>query len=67
MYPTNGSVGIPVDSDVTFHIYDDADGVDINSVEVNIDGITYTTDSNSFFYSGTQYDYIITVNPPINF
>ena len=67
LYPTHGSVGIPVDSDVTFHIYDDADGVDINSVEVNIDGITYTTDSNSFFYSGTQYDYIITVNPPINF
>jgi len=67
LYPTAGSTGIPVDSDVTFYIYDEVDGVDINSVGVNIDGVTYTNDSNSFFYSGTPFDYIVTINPPMNF
>ncbi|MCF7858630.1 MAG: Ig-like domain-containing protein [Candidatus Cloacimonetes bacterium] len=67
LYPTGGSSGIPVDSDITFHIFDDADGVDINSVEVNIEGIVYSNGDESFFYSGTPFDYIITVNPPMNF
>ncbi len=67
LYPTAGATGIPVDTDVTFHIYDDVDGVDINTVEVNINGIIYNNDSSSFFYSGTPFDYIITINPPMDF
>ena len=67
LYPTAGSSGIPVDSDVTFYVNDDVDGVDINTVLVNINGIIYTSDSGSFFYSGTPFSYIITVNPPMNF
>ncbi len=67
LYPTAGASGIPVDSDVTFYISDDADGVDINTVQVNINGIIYTSTNSSFFYSGTPINYIITVNPPMNF
>ena len=67
LYPTAGSSGIPVDSDVTFYVNDDVDGVDINTVSVNINGIIYTSGSGSFFYSGTPFSYIITVNPPMNF
>jgi len=67
LYPSAGSSGVPVDSDVTFYISDSADGVDINTVLVNINGITYTINSGSFFYSGTPFNYIITINPPMNF
>ncbi|MCD4795964.1 MAG: hypothetical protein K8R49_02180 [Candidatus Cloacimonetes bacterium] len=67
LYPLAGATGIPVDTDVTFHIFDDVDGVDINSVIVNINGINYTISDEFFFYSGTPYDYIITINPPMNF
>ncbi|MDA3813824.1 MAG: Ig-like domain-containing protein [Candidatus Cloacimonetes bacterium] len=67
LYPADGSSGIPVDSDVTFYVNDDVDGVDINTVSVDINGLIYTSDSGSFFYSGTPFSYIITVNPPMNF
>jgi hypothetical protein len=67
LYPLAGSNGIPVDSDVTFRIFDDIDGVDIQSVEVDINGITYTSNNSSFFYSGTIFSYIITINPPMDF
>lgn len=67
LYPSAGATGIPVDTDVTFHIYDAVDGVDINSVTVNINGVIYTIASGLFYYSGSPLDYIITVNPPMNF
>ena len=67
LYPSAGSSGIPVDSDVTFYISDDVDGVDINTVQVNINGMSYSNNNGSFFYSGTPLEYIITINPPMNF
>ncbi len=67
LYPTAGATGIPVDSDVTFYIYDDIDGVDINTVQVDINGIIYSSNNSSFFYSGTPFSYIITINPPMDF
>ncbi len=45
LYPTAGSSGIPVDSDVTFYVNDDVDGVDINTVLVDINGTIYTSES----------------------
>ena len=67
LYPLAGSSGIPVDSDVTFYISDDVDGVDINTVLVDINGLIYNNNSGSFYYSGTPFEYFITINPPINF
>jgi hypothetical protein len=67
LYPTAGATGIPVNTDITFHIYDDVDGVNINSVIVNINGLNYTIFSEYFYYCGTPFDYIITINPPVNF
>lgn len=67
LYPTAEATGIPVDSDVTFHIFDDNDGVDISSVIVNVNGVNYSNTSGFFYYSGTVNDYIVTINPPVNF
>ena len=67
LYPTAGAIGIPVDSDITFYVIDGADGVDISTVQVNINGVIYTSTDASFFYSGTPFSYIITVNPPMDF
>ncbi len=67
LYPTAGSNGIPVNSDVTFYISDDVDGVDISTVLVDINGLIYNSNSGSFYYSGTPFEYYITINPPINF
>ncbi len=67
LYPASNAVGIPVNTDITFHMYDDEDGVDINSVEVAIDSIIYDYTSGYFFFSGSPQDFIITINPPNNF
>ncbi|OQX82998.1 hypothetical protein B6D60_11225 [candidate division KSB1 bacterium 4484_87] len=65
--PAPDSTNIAVDANVTFHIYDDGEGVNLNSVVVNINGTIYTADSTNFSYSGTPNDYYIQIDPPMDF
>jgi len=78
--PTNGSVGVAVNSNIVFHVKDykgDAGvtpglGVDISTVSVTItpsggSPITYTSASGQFGYTGTSADYTITINPTADF
>jgi hypothetical protein len=74
--PAPGSVNRPVDTNVVFRIKDYKNqagvipglGVNINSVVVVVDGITYTAAGpNVFTYSGTPENYLITINPAVDF
>ncbi|MBC8385074.1 MAG: tandem-95 repeat protein [Candidatus Cloacimonetes bacterium] len=65
--PGDGDAGVPVNSNITFHIYDDVDGVDINSINVEINSSNYSVSSGYFFYSGDVFDYFIVINPPVDF
>lgn len=74
--PAPGSVNQPVGTNVVFRIKDYKNqagiipglGVNINSVVVVVDGITYTaTGPNKFTYSGTPENYLITIDPVVDF
>ncbi len=65
--PDSNATNVPVDTDITFHIYDDEDGVDLSTVEVEIQEVLYTSTNSCFYYSGTESDYSIVINPPLNF
>ena len=63
--PAAGVIGVNPNTNISFHIKDDQTAVDINSIVVVIDGVTYTaTGVNRFTYSGSEKDYLITIDPP---
>ncbi len=74
--PADGETGVSGATDVVFHIKDYKNnagvipglGVDINTVEVTVDGIDYSlAGPNTFSYSGTSEDYTITIDPVSEF
>ena len=55
-------------TDLTFDLMDDMTGVDLNSVIVELDGITYTTYSdNKLKYDGNKQKYRIKIDPDKDF
>jgi len=74
--PAIGAVNQPVGTNVVFRIKDYKNqagiipglGVDINTVVVVVDGITYTAAGPNFFtYAGTPENYLITIDPAVDF
>nr|HPL93375.1 hypothetical protein [bacterium] len=74
--PAPGAVNQAVDTDVVFRIKDYKNqagiipglGVDINTVVVVVDGVTYTAAGPNFFtYAGTPENYLITIDPAVDF
>jgi len=74
--PAPGAVNQAVDTDVVFRIKDYKNqggiipglGVDIDTVSVDVDGITYTAAGPNFFtYAGTAENYLITIDPAVDF
>ena len=65
--PTPDSLGVPVDTDVTFHIYDLGEGVDLSSILVQVQGVNYYSGHPGFSYSGSANDYLITIDPANDF
>jgi len=66
--PSQGATGIPLNSNVSFRITDNQSGVDLNSLAITIEGISYTKEGdNTFSSSGDLLDYTITIDPAIDF
>ena len=66
--PTPNAVNMGTADDVTFRCADSGSGVDINTIEVIVDGVRYTaTGTNQFTYTGSSADYLVTVNPASDF
>ncbi len=67
--PAQSAANVAADTNVSFHIVDSVGGagVDINNTSVTVAGITYTSVSPQFSYTGTSADYAITINPSSNF
>jgi hypothetical protein len=62
-YPTNGSNGIPSNAIIKIIISDTQSGVDINTVQVIVNGITYQNGDPGFSFTGTPSSYTIFVDP----
>lgn len=65
--PAQNATDVSPNTNVSFHIVDGGAGVDINNTSVTVAGITYTSASPQFSYTGTSADYAITINPSSNF
>ncbi len=65
--PAPGDTDVSVDTNISFHILDLGEGVDLSTIKVNIDGNIYTQDDSEFSYYGTPNDYFIEINPSANF
>jgi hypothetical protein len=60
--PARNAVNVPVDSNITVHVQDDGDGVDLSSIVMTVNGQTVTPT-----ITGTPADYILTYSPPYHF
>ena len=65
--PAPNEENVPIDKNISFHVYDNGEGVDINSVVVGIQGTNYYNGNSYFDYSGDPNDYQITIDPPLDF
>lgn len=65
--PTPVSVNVPMDTDISFHIYDIGEGVDLRLVNVQVQGINYYLGHSGFAYLGSPSHYKITIDPENNF
>jgi len=65
--PEPDELGVDIDTDVNFHIYDAGQGVDISSVLVNVAGVDYFLGTDGFSYAGSSEEYFITISPEENF
>ncbi len=66
--PEPHSIGMNNSSDIVFHCKDTGTGVDIDSVEVLLDGKVYRrTGTYQFSYTGDASDYEITIDPDSDF
>jgi len=61
--PNHKSHDIETNASVNFDLFDDHEGVDLNSVNVLIGGVEYTSVDPNFSYSGDASKYSITINP----
>jgi hypothetical protein len=66
--PEPGAINVPLDSNLDFFIKDTGSGLDLDSVEVTINGTTYTTKDNEAFTATKEGNgYKITINPALDF
>jgi len=65
--PRAGANGVALDSNISFHIKDEISGVDLDSLIVEIEGISYKFGDSALTYSGDPNDYFVTVDPNEDF
>jgi hypothetical protein len=65
--PQNGQTGVPVTSDIQINIQDADSGIDLSEVIIIFNGVTYDMNDSRFTYTGTESNYIITIDPSENF
>ena len=66
--PVADATGVSISQNISFRIKDDECGVDLDNLTVTVEGVDYTkSGGNTFSYSGTVNNYLITVNPASNF
>lgn len=61
--PTASQENYPLDGNVNFFLTDNLSGIDINSMEVAINGVVYETSDPEVSFTGNALNYSITVNP----
>ncbi len=64
--PANGSYDVPLDSNISLRIADLDSGVDINSLEIVVAGISYVFGDPTVTVAGSASDYTIIINPSQN-
>ncbi len=65
--PSPGDTDVSVDTNISFHILDLGEGVDLTTIEVNVNGEIYYNGDPGFSYSGSSNDYYIEIDPANNF
>ena len=66
--PDSGEMNVPLDSNITFVIKDNQSGVDLNSLKVQVNDITYTKSGKHLFnYQGRALKYKIIIDPVTDF
>ncbi|MBD3330252.1 hypothetical protein GF354_01845, partial [Candidatus Peregrinibacteria bacterium] len=65
--PVPGTDDVALDSNISFHLKDDISGVDIDTVEITVNGQVYRNGDFSFSYPEDINDYFIIVNPSEDF
>ncbi|MCA9379169.1 hypothetical protein KC640_01960 [Candidatus Dojkabacteria bacterium] len=65
--PLDGAQGVSLDSSVQLRIRDLESGVNINSLEIILGGVTYAYDDPSVTINGSLNDYTVEVNPVQDF
>jgi hypothetical protein len=61
--PINGQTGVPANATLSIQITDNQAGTDIQTVEVVVNGVTQTSFSSGFSYSGTPLNYSLLITP----
>ena len=61
--PTDGQTGVPADANIVVEVRDSAYAVNLSSVQIIINGVTYTPGSPRVITTGTVNDYTFTVTP----
>lgn len=57
---------LPLDANLTFQVADTGDGININSLSVILNGVSYPASAIGITYSGTDALYNVTLNPTVN-
>jgi|GEM_PF-1000147 len=65
--PAASATDVAIGSNVSFRIRDDECGVDSTTLEVTVDGTTYTPSDPEMTISGTASNYLVTINPASDF
>ncbi len=62
--PSAGASSVSVTTNIVFHLKDNLSGVNIDTVSVRVDGVTYN--NGDFSFTGDSLDYTITINPSLD-
>lgn len=65
--PAQSAANVAADTNISFTVSDDGAGVSIGNTSVTVEGVTYTSASPQFSYTGNTGSYVITINPSSNF
>ncbi|RKZ34362.1 hypothetical protein DRQ19_01185 [bacterium] len=66
IFPPDGAVDVPVNTNISFTIIDRISGVDVSSLVVLVDGVDVTADVD-ITPDGTGYGFDILYDPPVDF
>lgn len=61
--PSSGARNVPLDSDVRIRLTDNLSGVDLDTLEIIINGDVYDIDSDELTVTGDALDYTIIIDP----